>query len=62
MPELQSKLLARFAQSLHHDGFLVLGPQDGIDHLARKAGFIPYIKGSHIYRVGDHASNGELNE
>ena len=55
-PELQSKILERFARSLHRDGFLVLGPQDGLHHLARAAGFIPYATGSHVYRLdnGDH--------
>ncbi len=52
-PELQQKILQRFARSLHRDGFLVLGPQDGLHHLAIAAGFIPYIKGSHIYRLNN---------
>ena len=56
-PELQSKILERFSRSLHRDGFLVLGPQDGMHHMARAAGFIPYITGSHVYRL----SNGGLN-
>ena len=57
-PELQSKILQRFARSLHRDGFLVLGPQDGLQHLARAAGFVPYAAGSHVYRL----NNGDQNE
>ena len=48
--ELQTKILQRFFLSLHRDGFLVLGPQDGLDILARSVGFTPYIKGTTIYR------------
>jgi len=55
-PELQSKILERFSRSLHRDGFLVLGPQDGIHHLARAAGFIPYMTGSHVYRLNNGGS------
>lgn len=57
-PELQSKILERFARSLHRDGFLVLGPQDGLHHLARAAGFVPYITGSHVYRLNNGGLNG----
>ncbi|PRC91100.1 CheR family methyltransferase [Solimicrobium silvestre] len=57
-PELQSKILERFARSLHRDGFLVLGPQDGMHHLARSAGFVPYITGSHVYRLGNGGLHG----
>lgn len=57
-PELQSKILERFARSLHRDGFLVLGPQDGLHHLARAAGFIPYATGSHVYRLNNGENNG----
>ena len=56
--ELQSKILERFARSLHRDGFLVLGPQDGLHHLAREAGFVPYITGSHVYRLNNGGMNG----
>lgn len=49
--ELQKKVLDRFARSLHRDGFLVLGPQDGLSHLARAQGFTPHARGSHIYRL-----------
>jgi len=57
-PELQSKILERFSRSLHRDGFLVLGPQDGLHHLARAAGFIPYVTGSHVYRLNNGGSHG----
>jgi len=57
-PELQSKILERFARSLHRDGFLVLGPQDGLHHMARAAGFIPYATGSHVYRLYNGENNG----
>ncbi|MET3107132.1 chemotaxis protein methyltransferase CheR [Oxalobacteraceae bacterium GrIS 2.11] len=57
-PELQSKILERFSRSLHRDGFLILGPQDGLHHLARAAGFVPYVAGSHVYRLNNGGSNG----
>ncbi|MCD0491513.1 hypothetical protein LQD23_04280 [Chromobacterium violaceum] len=50
--ELQRQVLRRFAQSLHAEGFLVLGPQDGLHRAALEAGFEPYRSGSHIYRLG----------
>ena len=46
----QQLVLERFARSLHSDGFLVLGPQDGIHSVAVAAGFVPFRPGSHIYR------------
>lgn len=49
--ELQQKVLQYFASSLHVDGFLVLGPQDGLSLAAKQAGFVPYKPGSHIYRL-----------
>jgi len=55
--ELQTKILQRFFLSLHREGFLVLGPQDGLDVLARSVGFIPYIKGTTIYRRNNEKSN-----
>lgn len=57
-PEHQRKILKRFSQSLHRDGFLVLGPQDGVQHLARAAGFVPYVPGSHIYRLESGHAHG----
>lgn len=50
--DLQRQVLQRFASSLHVDGFLVLGPQDGLNLIAQEQGFIPYRAGSHIYRRG----------
>lgn len=50
--ELQRQVLRRFAQSLHAEGFLVLGPQDGLHRAALEAGFELYRSGSHIYRLG----------
>jgi chemotaxis protein methyltransferase CheR len=46
----QLRILQLFAQSLHRDGFLVLGPQDGLRHRAEMQGFIPIEKGSDVYR------------
>jgi chemotaxis protein methyltransferase CheR len=51
--DMQRQVLERFAQSLHRDGFLVLGPQDGLDQLVRATGFIPYMRASHIYRLSE---------
>ncbi|SFF67562.1 chemotaxis protein methyltransferase CheR [Duganella sp. CF458] len=50
--ELQRKVLQRFARSLHVDGFLVLGPQDGLNMMALELGFVPFEAGSYIYRRG----------
>ncbi|MBB5018217.1 chemotaxis protein methyltransferase CheR [Chitinivorax tropicus] len=47
---LQREVLRKFACSLHVDGFLVLGPQDGINLTVLEMGFVPYKPGSHIYR------------
>jgi chemotaxis protein methyltransferase CheR len=47
----QQKVLRCFANSLHADGFLLLGPQDGLQSAARTAGFIPYSVSSHIYKL-----------
>lgn len=55
--ELQTKILQRFFLSLHREGFLILGPQDGLDVLARSVGFIPYIKGTTIYRRSNEKNN-----
>lgn len=48
--ETQKKVLALFARSLHPDGFLVLGPRDGLIQAAREQGFVPHPGDSHIYR------------
>ncbi|MEJ6001745.1 CheR family methyltransferase [Paucibacter soli] len=46
---LQAQVLQRFAQSLHADGLLVLGPQDGMSLQARAAGFEPLRAGGQIF-------------
>ncbi|MFZ6726542.1 chemotaxis protein CheB [Undibacterium sp. MH2W] len=56
--ELQKKILLRFFDCLHRDGVLVLGPQDGIDVLARSVGFTPFIEGTTIYRRNNEKNNG----
>lgn len=48
--ELQRQILQRFAKSLHVDGFLMLGPQDGLKFVAADEGFVPVKLGSHIYQ------------
>ncbi|CAK0781044.1 chemotaxis protein methyltransferase CheR [Gammaproteobacteria bacterium] len=48
--DLQKRVLGLFAKSLHHDGFLVLGPKDGLQHLVLSQGFTMYGQNSHIYR------------
>lgn len=48
--DLQKQVFRHFARSLHRDGFLVLGPQDGLRHLAPSQGFTAYGQGDHIYR------------
>jgi len=54
--ELQRRVLQVFARSLHTDGFLVLGPQDGLNWVALEQGFVPYQPNSHIYRLKAGAS------
>lgn len=49
--ELQRQVLQQFARSLHADGFLVLGPQDGLTLMAQEQGFVTYKNASHIYRL-----------
>ena len=46
----QEKVLALFARSLHRDGFLVLGPRDGLVQTAGASGFVTLANGNHIYR------------
>lgn len=48
--ETQKKVLALFARSLHRDGFLVLGPRDGVIQTAKEQGFVPHAKSGQIYR------------
>jgi chemotaxis protein methyltransferase CheR len=49
--EMQLKVLRLFAQSLHREGFLLLGPSDGLSLLAREAGFRPDPRGQQLYRL-----------
>jgi len=51
-PELQRQVLQCFAQSLHSEGRLVLGPQDGMGLMAKELGFVPLEPGSHIFSRG----------
>ena len=55
--EMQKKVLRCFADSLHADGFLVLGPQDGIQLVAQSEGFMPYSSGSCIYKLARENRN-----
>jgi len=48
--EVQRKVLHLFARSLHPDGFLVLGPRDGLIQTAREEGFVPHFGDAQIYR------------
>jgi len=48
--DLQNEVLKLFSRSLHYDGFLVLGPKDGLQQLALTQGLTAYEPGSHIYR------------
>jgi chemotaxis protein methyltransferase CheR len=56
--ELQHRIFDCFVRSLHRDGFLVLGPQDGLAHMASLHGFVPAATGSHIYRLTEGAQHG----
>ena len=50
--DLQRRVFALFAQSLHREGFLVLGPSDGLRTLAQECGFKhDDAAGEHIYRL-----------
>ena len=51
--ELQRQVLQCFARSLHVDGFLVLGPQDGLNLIALEQGFVPHPGGNYVYRRGE---------
>jgi chemotaxis protein methyltransferase CheR len=48
--ELQRRVLALFAVSLHREGYLLLGPSDGLRDLARESGFRPHPGCAHLYR------------
>ena len=55
---MQVNILQLFFKSLHPDGFLVLGPNDGLGHLARELGFVPNDETSHIYRKAADTDHG----
>ena len=46
----QARVLAQFARSLHRDGYLLLGPEDGLATRAIAQGFVPHPKCRHLYR------------
>jgi len=54
-PELQHRVFGLFAQSLHREGFLLLGPSDGLKLLAQECRFKPDAAGEHIYRFAGSA-------
>jgi len=56
--ETQRKVLDLFARSLHPDGFLVLGPRDGLIQTAREQGFVPHSGDGHIYRFRGEGRHG----
>lgn len=56
--QTQEKILQCFAKSLHIDGFLVLGPQDGLQNVAQAAGFVLAGKHRHIYKLQAGGSCG----
>jgi chemotaxis protein methyltransferase CheR len=49
-PDLQRRVFALFAQSLHREGFLMLGPSDGLRAMAQECQFKPHPAGDHLYR------------
>ena len=49
--DTQSKILRRFRDSLHPDGFLALGPQDSVGRLALAEGFSPCPGQHQIYKI-----------
>jgi chemotaxis protein methyltransferase CheR len=53
-PELQRRVFSLFAQSLHREGFLLLGPSDGLKTQARECQFTPDPAGDHLYRFSGH--------
>ena len=52
---LQRRVFGLFTQSLHREGFLLLGPSDGLQTLARECGFKPDAAGEHLYRFAGSA-------
>lgn len=53
--ELQRRVFGLFAQSLHREGFLLLGPSDGLGSFAQRCGFKPDAAGEHLYRYAGNA-------
>ena len=53
-PELQRRVFGLFARSLHREGFLLLGPNDGMQSLAQQCQF--KTDGAHIYRYAGSQS------
>lgn len=49
-PDLQRRVFRLFAQSLHREGFLLLGPSDGLQMMAKECGFRPDSAGNYLYR------------
>lgn len=49
-PALQQKVMLRFEKSLHPEGFLVLGTQEGLLTSGSEQRFVEYKPKSHIYR------------
>lgn len=49
-PALQRRVFGLFAQSLHREGFLLLGPADGLHSMALACQFTPYAGSAHLYR------------
>jgi chemotaxis protein methyltransferase CheR len=48
--DLQRRVFGLFAQSLHREGFLLLGPNDGLRAMAQACQFKPYASTEHLYR------------
>lgn len=48
--DLQRRVFRLFAQSLHREGFLLLGPSDGLRAMAQECQFQPYADSEHLYR------------
>ena len=48
--ELQRRVFGLFVQSLHREGFLLLGPSDGRRPHAQSSGFEPDAAGEDVYR------------
>lgn len=48
--DLQRRAFGLFGQSLHREGFLLLGPSDGLKQMAKECGFKPAAPGEHSYR------------